>query len=325
MKAIFTQYGSPLDVIKLQEGVQEEVQNPLQKGEVSVQLCAAPINPADINLIQGTYGIKPELPATAGLEGCGIVTESLSNNFKTGDKVIFTGRAGTWTDSVNVPDHVLLKIPQETPPQQAAMLKVNPLTAWCLLTQLRVLPEGSWIIQNAANSGVGHCVIQIAKLIGLNTINLVRREELIPELDQLGGTVNLLDTAESIDLIREKEPALAFNAVGGDSALRLMDALAVQGFHITYGAMSGRSLKVPNKFLIFKRIQLHGFWVTEWVKEQPKEIVNSAYQMLARWMAEGTLAQPIDSTFPLEEIHAALSRAMTNQRNGKVLIVPHKK
>ena len=318
MQATFSTYGNPQEVIELTDSAQQI----LSANEVRVKILAAPINPADINLIQGNYGIQPELPAVAGLEGCGTVTESLSEEFQIGDKVIFTSRAGTWADEVIATADSLLKIPQETPDDQAAMLKVNPLTAWCLLTQLRALPEGSWIIQNAANSGVGHCVIQIAKLIGLRTINLVRREELIPELEQLGGDINMLDTADYVEIARAKLPDLAFNAVGGDSALRLMDALAPSGMHITFGAMSGRSLKVPNKFLIFKDIELKGFWVTEWAKSQPEEIVASAYQMLASWMAEGLLAQPIDSIFPLTDITNAIDRAMTNERNGKVLIKP---
>ena len=316
MKAMFAEFGNPEDVIELVERGSAK----LQTNEVRVKMLAAPINPADINFIQGTYGIKPDLPATAGVEGCGVVTESCSEKLSVGDKVIFINQAGTWSDEVISDDRHLLKIPTDTPSNQAAMLKVNPLTAWCMLTQLRVLPEGSWIIQNAANSGVGNCVIQIANMLGLKTINLVRREELLPELEKLGGDINLLDCAESIEKIRAKQPALALNAVGGDSALRLMDALETKGLHVTYGAMSGRSLKVPNKFLIFKRIEINGFWVTEWIKEQPAEIVDSAYQMLARWMTEGLLSQPIDSIHALSEIKTAIKRATTHQRDGKVLI-----
>jgi trans-2-enoyl-CoA reductase len=204
------------------------------------------------------------------------------------------------------------------------MLKVNPLTAWCMLTQFIDLPKGSWVIQNAANSGVGSCVIQIAKLLGLRTINLVRREELIKPLTDLGADHVLLDEADSIEAIRtitgDHPPALALNAVGGDSALRLMDVIATKGIHVTYGAMSRRSLKVPNKFLIFKRIQLHGFWVTEWIKETDAQLVGETYQQLAQWISEGKLTQPIDSTYPLAEITTALNRAMENQRDGKVLL-----
>ncbi|MBT8038020.1 MAG: 2-enoyl thioester reductase domain-containing protein [Verrucomicrobiae bacterium] len=314
--ASFTSYGQPEEVIQLIDTPSPA----LRGGEVRIKMLAAPVNPADINLIQGIYGIRPELPATAGLEGCGKVIESQSTDFHIGDKVIFTQRAGTWSDEVISSAAGVLKIPADTPSQQAAMLKVNPLTAWCMLTQLRKLPKGSWVIQNAANSGVGYCVIQIAQLLGLKTINLVRRDELIPELKKIGGDICLLDNTDYIDIIKDKQPELALNAVGGDSALRLMDALAPQGLHVTYGAMSRRSLKVPNKFLIFKRIQLHGFWVTQWIKENDPAIVCETYQKLAQWMIDQNLSQPIDSSFPLDHIHDAITRANQDKRAGKVII-----
>ena len=313
-------FGQPEDVISITENPNE----PLTDSSVRVKLLAAPINPADINLIQGTYGIRPELPATAGVEGCGEVIDSLSPDFRKGDRVIFINYIGTWAEEVVCPASTLLKIPKDTPINQAAMLKVNPFTAWCMLTQLASLEKGSWIIQNGGNSGVGCCVIQIAKLLGIKTINLVRREELIHPLSELGGDLNLLDNQNSIDSIREKQPILALNAVGGDSALRLMDALGPKGLHVTYGAMSRRSLKIPNKFLIFKGIQLHGFWMTEWLKENTNDLIASAYDQLAQWMIEDKLSQPIDTIYPLGQVQTAVTHAQEDKRNGKILLSMNK-
>lgn len=318
--ASFPSFGQPDNVVELTNSPSKD----LAQGEIRLNMLFSPINPADINYIQGIYGIKPELPAVPGLEGCGEVIESCSDDFQVGDLVITIKHVGTWAEQVVCPADHILKIPADTPVEQASMLKVNPLTAWCMLTQFIDLPKGSWIIQNAANSGVGTCVIQIAKLLGLRTINLVRREELIEPLTEIGADHVLLDDAGAIETIQEittdSPPSLALNAVGGDSALRLMDTLAIKGIHVTYGAMSRRSLKVPNKFLIFKRIQLHGFWVTEWVKENDPSLVSKTYQQLAQWITGGKLAQPIDSTYPLADITTALTHAMRDHRDGKVLI-----
>ncbi len=316
----FQRYGEPTEVL----GLTESSPPALQPGEVRVRMLAAPLNPADINLIQGVYGIRPELPATAGVEGTGEVIESLSEDLQPGDRVILIAHVGTWSEQVVCADSAALKVPKEAPVNQVSMLKVNPLTAWCMLTQFLDLPQGSWVIQNAGNSGVGTCVIQIAKLLGLRTINLVRREELIPELKALGADHVFLDqkeTIEEVKAITTDSPALlALNAVGGDSALRLMDMLAPSGIHVTYGAMSRRSLKVPNKFLIFKQIQLRGFWVTKWLKEQAQANVQTAYAQLVQWMIEDKLSQPIDATFPLRDVEKAITRACEDKRDGKVLI-----
>lgn len=320
MRSIIHQFGPPTEVIRIEE---TDTLAPAD-GEIRVRMLAAPINPADINLIQGNYGIVPDLPCTPGIEGCGEVTESNSPDFTPGDRVIFTRRTGTWCRELVCPADAALKIPASTPVEQAAMLKVNPLTAWAMLTQFVKPGKNEYVIQNAANSGVGTCVIQIARLLGLRTINLVRREELFQPLSELGADIVLLDNAESIAHIKsvfpETPPRLGLNAVGGDSALRLMDALAPGGTHITYGAMGMRSLKVPNKFLIFKRIQLHGFWSTEWIREQPRQTIRDTYALLTRWLIGGTLAQPVAARYPLGQIQQALTHAMQDKRGGKILL-----
>jgi NADPH:quinone reductase-like Zn-dependent oxidoreductase len=60
------------------------------------------------------------------------------------------------------------------------MLGINPPAASLLLDEASDLKPGDWVVQNAANSGVGRSLIAIAKARGNKTINLVPRPELIP-------------------------------------------------------------------------------------------------------------------------------------------------
>ena len=83
--------------------------------------------------------------------------------------------------------------------------------------------------------------------------------------------------------------ALAFNAVGGDSALRLMKLLRESGTHITYGAMGRKPLTLPNGLLIFRDIRVRGLWVTRWVENAPADEVRAVYQNLAARVASGKL------------------------------------
>lgn len=50
----------------------------------------APINPADLNIVQGSYPTQPPLPAVAGSEGVAQVIEVGPNakNLKVGDLVL---------------------------------------------------------------------------------------------------------------------------------------------------------------------------------------------------------------------------------------------
>jgi len=297
-----------------------------QAGEVLVRILAAPINPADINYIEGTYGIRPELPAVPGNEACAEVIECAAgvDGLAAGDRVVFLGRGNLWQDQLSVPADQLVKVPASIDPLQACQLSVNPPTALLLLSNFQDLQRDSWIAQNAANSAVGRALIQIARSKGIRTINFVRRESLIPQLEAIGADAVLLDEKASVAEARELAggtgPALAFNAVGGESALRLMDLLAPGGQMITYGAMSRQSLKVPNSFLIFKGIELKGLWVTEWLKHSGAGTVRDVFDQLGGLMANGNLELPVAKVYPPEEIRAALAHAQQPERDGKILL-----
>lgn len=316
---VFHQTGKPVEFLSL-----EPLKLPsLTEGEVRLRLLAAPINPADLNTIEGTYGVKLELPATPGIEGVGEVTESLDPSFASGDHAIFLRRSSTWATHAQVSGDTLFKLPVPVDPLQAAMLKVNPATAWRLLTGFQQPEPGNWIVQNASNSNVGRCVIQLAKTLGIRTMNLVRRAELADELRALGADQVVTDDDEGLaqakDILGKERAKLAFNAVGGDSALRLMNLLGEGGIHITYGAMGRRPLTIPNGLLIFKDLQLRGLWVSRWVENASPDEVAEVYGFLASEVASGRLLQPVDSTFALKDFTGAITRSMQSGRDGKVI------
>lgn len=292
-------------------------------GEVVVRMVAAPVNPADLNLIEGTYGVRPELPFTPGIEGAGVVVNSSDAEFSPGDRVIMVGRAGTWASHVAVQPERLIKLPESIDMQQAAMLKVNPATAWRLLHGFYRLHAGDWVVQNAGNSGVGRCLIQLAKSLGIRTISMVRNEDLFAELKALGADHVLLDQAEgltqALEIMGGRRAALACNAVGGESALRLMNLLEDGASHVTYGAMARRPLTVPNGLLIFRDLAVRGLWVTRWIDSAPIDEVRQVYGELARRLVDGTLVQPVDSCFALSDFEKAIERQGEEGRKGKVM------
>ena len=321
---VFRRTGVPGEVLEMEHtSLISQAPDP---GEVLVRILAAPINPADLNTIEGTYGVKPALPATPGIEGCGVVEISSSAEFEAGDRVIFLRRAATWACHTTAPAQDLHKLPPGMDVLQAAMLKVNPATAWRLIHGYGPLEKGAWLVQNVGNSAVGRCVIQLARDLGLRTISFVRRPALSEELQQLGADHVFTDddagSAAALDALDGANAALAFNAVGGESALRLMKLLRRGGTHVTYGAMGRKPLTIPNGLLIFHDIQIRGLWVTRWIESAPLDEVHAVYEDLAARVAAGKLLLPVDSTYPLEKYQEALARLEALDRSGKVLFVP---
>lgn len=298
----------------------------LAPGHVRLRMRYAPVNPADLNYIEGTYGKKPVLPAVPGIEGVGEIIELAADvsGLTRGRLAIPLRGMGCWSEEVVRPVEDIFVLPEATDPVQAAMLRVNPATAWGLLHASGPLPRGAWVAQNAASSNCGHCVIQIARHLGLRTLNFVRRAESASDCEALGADAVLVDHADAASGARAlpdfAAPALALNAVGGDSALRLMDLLAPGGTIVTYGAMARQPVKVPNGFLIFKDVRLRGYWLSRWLETAPSDEVRDVYSRLAALVAAGALHQPVAAEYPLTEISAALRHAATDARGGKVLL-----
>src|SRR6202011_2978747 len=166
------------------------------------------------------YPGRRELPAVPGFEGAGVVVD-LGADVKTiakGALVILPHNIGTWREALAVKASELVAVPPEIKPVHAAMLKINPMTAWRLLHDYVDLKRGDWLIQNAANSAAGRAVIQIAHELGYKTVNVVRREELIEELRAEGGDVVLVDAENLREEVKtstgDAPILLGLNAVG---------------------------------------------------------------------------------------------------------------
>lgn len=180
-KLVFSEFGEPLKVIQKQECVTEAPKN----NDVVIKMIAAPINPADINTIQGKYPVKPQFPAVAGNEGVGEIISVGPNvtELKIGDRVIpLQSGLGTWRTHMNIPKEQVLKIPKELGITEAATLTVNPCTAYRMLKDFENLKPGDTVIQNGANSACGQNVIQICRAWGVRTVNIVRNRPNIKEL-----------------------------------------------------------------------------------------------------------------------------------------------
>lgn len=294
-------------------------------GEVQVQMLNAPINPADLNIIAGTYGELPTLPATIGNEGSGrIVAVGADVSDRHVGELVATLPLGNWCSHRNLCGTDVIPLPPNTDPCQAAMITVNPPTALAMLREFVMLEQGDWVVQNAANSAVGRCVIQLARHLGIRTLNVVRRPELVAELMELGADRVVTEETElrrkGKELMDGQLARLALNCVGGSSALNIASALAPEGVHVTYGAMSLQALKIPNSMLIFKKLSFRGFWLREWYRHTPPAEKQAVFNSLSERLADGTLKMPVDCVFPLDAIQEALAAAAKERRAGKVLL-----
>lgn len=286
-------------------------------GMVHVKWMAASINPSDINQIEGSYALKAlELPAIGGNEGAGRVIKvfgSVQESIRPGNWVIPSLPGfGTWrTESICRPEDLYVIPENKLTLEQAATMQVNPPTAYQLLLgpqggSLRVA-RGGVVIQNAANSAVGRCVIQIAAIHGIKTVNIVRDRDqysdLEADLKSLGATLVIPESrflasgsdASMCDLIRKEcgdLPTLALNAVGGPSATQLARVLQASGTLVTYGGMSKKPLTLSTSMFIYNDITFLGFWMSRWYHDHSSPQDPDRKRMmddLFGWVSSGSL------------------------------------
>src|SRR4029450_2834179 len=319
--AVYETHGNPADVLH----VESRPWPAPTAGEVIVKMSAAPINPADLNQVEGKYPVRAELPATPGFEGAGVVVDAgvEVKGLTSGALVILPHNVGTWRDAVAVKADELVVVPAGIKPVHAAMLKINPMTAWRLLHDYVDLARGDWLIQNAANSAAGRAGIPIARELGYKTGKVVPRSGLGGEGGTEAGDCALVDSKnlphKVKDAIAGPPIRLGLNAVGGESALRLANCLAPGSTLVTYGAMSLQPLKIPNGLLIFKDLRFRGIWINKWYDNATPAQRMEAFQHLFEMAKRGLLQTKVEKAYPLSEAKTAVAQAARGQRSGKII------
>ncbi|XP_056855845.1 enoyl-[acyl-carrier-protein] reductase, mitochondrial isoform X2 [Raphanus sativus] len=309
---VYEQQGSPDSVTRLVNLPPVEVRD----NDVCVKMIAAPINPSDINRIEGVYPVRPPVPAVGGYEGVGEVYAVGSNvsALSPGDWVIPSPpSSGTWQTYVVKEESVWHKIDKSCPMEYAATITVNPLTALRMLEDFKPLASGDSVVQNGATSIVGQCVIQLARLRGISTINIIRdrpgSDEAKENLKALGADQVFSESHLNVKNGELPEPALGFNCVGGNAASLVLKFLREGGTMVTYGGMSKKPVTVSTTAFIFKGLELKGFWLQNWLSLGKVKECREMIDYLLGLARDGKLKYETELV-PFDEFPVALDKAL---------------
>jgi NADPH:quinone reductase-like Zn-dependent oxidoreductase len=297
-------------------------------GQVRVRMLASPINPSDLFMVRGVYGLQPPLPCTPGFEGVGVVEEGrglLGWRVRGRRVAVLNGGSGNWAEQVVLPARQAVPVPDDLSDELAASFFVNPATAVVLTRDVLRIPAGAWLVQTAAGSALGRMVIRLGVKNGFRTINVVRRAEQADELKRLGGTAVVICPGEPLaQRVREitggSGAPFAIDAVAGEVGSQLVEALAPGGRMLVYSSLSGQPLTVDPRALMTVRRSVEGFWLSEWVRRQGPLRMLRLFGQIKSLLREGVLATEAGRTFPLEEIQAAVREADRPGRQGKVFL-----
>jgi len=324
MKAVrFTRFGPASEMAELVD-VPEPA--PPRSGQVLIEVEVAPINPSDLLHFEGRYAQPASLPAFAGAGVLGRVARLGTDvqHLKPDDRVIVVNtQRRAWCDRFVWPAARLIPLP-EADPVDLALLAANPPTALLMLESFGNLQPGDWVMQNAANSSVGVSLIQIAKMMGLRTVNVVRRPQLVDHLAAFGADVTLVDSpdlrarvAEAVGGVRIK---LGIDAIAGDATRRLANCLGDGGTVVNYGLLSGKPCEVDAADIVFRDVSLKGFWYSRWFSTAEPAAIKDLFARLVGMVQAKTLRVPIEAVYPIENLNDALAHAQREGRSGKVVL-----
>jgi NADPH:quinone reductase-like Zn-dependent oxidoreductase len=325
MKAIVCdRWGEPEEVLQVRD-VPPPVCGP---GQVRVRMLASPINPSDLFMVRGVYGKQPPLPCTPGFEGVGIVEEGLGLlawRVKGRRVAVLNSGSGNWAEQVVIPARQAVPVPADLGDEQAATFFVNPASAIVMTRHVLKVPAGAWLLQTAAGSALGRMVIRLGVKHGFRTLNVIRRREQADELKRLGGTAVVVTSAEPlVERVKEITSGagvpFAIDAVGGETGSQVIDTLAHGGRMLVYSTLSGQPLTIDPRALMTVPRSIEGFWLSQWVRDQGVVRMLALFRRITSLLREGVLTTQIGTTFPLDDIRAAVRQADQPGRQGKVLL-----
>jgi NADPH:quinone reductase-like Zn-dependent oxidoreductase len=256
-----SEYGAPEKVLRIAKRQLESEE--LGANDVLVKVIARPIHPGDIQILSALPQGGPVAPIPEGtlripgFEGVGTIVR-LGTNAKAakrlseGQRVAFFPADGSWGEYVVVRYSSLLAVPNEIPDQIAAQMLINTITASVLIkaghNSLKTpITPPVHILQNAAASGVGRLLTQVALDRGVRPIRLVRSHQSAEKLQSALPGPPVFSTSDSNwkeqvrGALEGHKLEVAFDAIGGTAIDDLASVVDDGATIINYGSLGSNT------------------------------------------------------------------------------------
>ena len=295
-------------------------------------MTCAPVNPADVMSISGTYLQRPTLPFVPGIVGVGEVVghrAGLLGAMLKGRRVVMSarsGRDGTWAEYAVTSAALCVPLTKGLHDEDAVNLIANGVTAIGLVEILRQGGHKAFVL-TAAGGDLGRMVNTVARSHGLTVVNVVRSASQFAVLRELGA-LHIVDAADTDfqrrleQLVKQTRATAALDAIAGDMTRNLMTALPRRSTVYVVGRLSGQPLCFDGlAFLIGKQLTLKGFDITSWLFSQslPRrlQIANRARKLID----DGHRTR-VQHRATLEDGARNLAALIQHTTGGKTLLYP---
>jgi NADPH2:quinone reductase len=310
----------------------QQVEVPIPgKGEVLIKIDSSPVNPSDNSFLKGNYSTKKTLPVIPGFEASGIVVAT-GNDFMSKRLL---GKAvacfapqdgnGTWAEYMVTKNSTVIPLKKGFDLEQGSMLLVNPLS---VIAMMEIAKKGGHkaIANTAAASALGQMMNSLCIEKNLPLVNIVRREEQVEFLKNQGAKHVLNSSSKNFSdelstVFSKLDVTLAYDAIAGQMAFDLMEALPIGGEVMVYGGLSEQPASAHPGMLIFQKKKLSGFWLSEWITHQPILKMLFTFNKIQKYLSEKHQTT-IHKRVSLENAVEGISLYLEKMSAGKVLVKP---
>lgn len=314
MKAlVLTRFGGP-EVLEVQQTAEPVVED----GQALVRVEAGGLNFADVMTLEGGYPGIPQPPLVVGREFAG--REERSSR-----RVMGYTQWGAFAELTAARSQLLWPIPDRWSAEQAAAFTVNFLTAYFAYWKAGLTDQSSSarVLIHAVAGGVGTAAVQIGKILGIEMYGTSSSEEKLAQVREMGlhhginykqqdyeEAIREMTSGEGVDAV--------FEMLGGEHTTKGIRCLREFGRVIVYGAATGEKGTVDPRTLYARGTSVHGLWLTQLSRNQP--VMESGWNRLSGWIAEGWLNPVIGEVFPLEKAADAYRCLKQGTNVGKLVL-----
>jgi NADPH2:quinone reductase len=295
-----------------------------QPGQVVVQTAAAGVNFIDIYHRTGAYPLP--LPATLGVEASGTVVDVADDvsTLAVGDRVAWPWQFGSYATHVAVDATKVVPVPSGVDLRVAAAAMVQGITAHFLARSIVPLRSGDPVLVHAGAGGVGLLLTQLLAADGVRvftTVGSAGKET----LSRAAGAEDVFGYSDFVERTRAatggRGVRAVFDGVGQATFDAGLDALAVRGAMVLFGAASGKVAPIDPQVLGTKGSLMLTRPSLAHFATEPDELARRASDVFAA-LGDGTLEVRVSAEFGLTDAADAHRALEGRGTTGKVLLIP---
>lgn len=295
--------------------------------EVLVDIVATALNRADLAQRAGHYPPPPGASEILGLEMAGRIAAAGNkvSGWQVGDRVCALLPGGGYAEQVNVPQQMLMPIPDDWSFEQAAALPEVFFTAYVNLFMEAGLRAGEMVLIHGGASGVGTAAIQLVRQAGCRAFATAGTDEKVTRCQELGAELAInykkTDFAEQIQTHTDGEGVdVILDMVGADYFERNLQLLKLRGRLVIIATLSGGQTSLNLGALMRRRLHLIGSVLRSRSLAEKVEIKEKFMAQFWPLLENGTIKPVIDSVYPIAEANAAQQRMAENKNIGKIIL-----